>query len=372
MATKQPAQKRTPEQMLEAKMKELQKKYGATTVMNMSETPDLEWVPTGSPSLDYALGGGVPKGKVIEIHGASSGGKSTIALTIARQFQKELPGMTLYIDLERTTTKEYAESIGLDTSRMLLASPVTGEDAIDVMEELLSTGGVSLIVLDSLAALLPKEEEAGKIGDAHVALQARLINRMLQRVIPKLDETGATLILINQIRQNIGSFGFGDKYKATGGKSIEFYAHLRLKTVAVGKLKRGDDWIGNKLKVTTTKSKSGRALRTADLEVIFGEGISLEGDVINWGEKEKVLRKSGAYYYYGEESIGQGKEAARQYLIKHPELRDEIFSKVMEKIREEEGDGLALPITEDEQNELTGGEEYEESTDGQQVAEPAF
>ncbi|MEJ2437294.1 MAG: recombinase RecA [Sulfurovaceae bacterium] len=296
------------------------------------EIESIASISTGSLGLDIALGiGGVPQGRVIEIYGPESSGKTTLSLQIVASAQKE-GKICAFIDAEHALDVQYAKNLGVDVENLLVSQPDFGEQALDILETLARSGAVSVIVIDSVAALTPRSEIEGDMGDSHMGLQARLMSQALRKITAILHKTNTTVIFINQIRMKIGTMGYGSPETTTGGNALKFYASVRVDVRRIATLKQGESQIGNKVKAKVVKNKVAPPFRQAEFDIMFGEGISAEGEIIDYGVKLDIIDKAGAWFSYGEQKLGQGKEGAKQTLKENNELRKEIEGKVREAL----------------------------------------
>ena len=318
---------------LSAALLQIEKQYGKGAVMRMGDAglaSDIEAIPTGSLTLDIALGiGGLPKGRVIEIYGPESSGKTTLALSTIAEAQKQ-GGVAAFVDAEHALDPSYAQRLGVNLDDLLISQPDTGEQALEIVDMLVRSGAVDVIVVDSVAALTPKAEIEGEMGDAHVGLQARLMSQALRKLTANIKRSNAMVIFINQIRMKIGVM-FGNPETTTGGNALKFYASVRLDIRRVGSIKKGDEILGNDTKVKVVKNKVAPPFMTAMFEILYNEGISKLGELIDLGVEYGFVQKSGAWYSIGKERIGQGKDNARQYLREHPELVQTLEQQVREK-----------------------------------------
>ncbi|MEI7511132.1 MAG: recombinase RecA [Candidatus Peregrinibacteria bacterium] len=316
-------------------LSQIQKTYGEGSIMNLSDAGriNVETIPTGSIGLDIALGGGVPKGRIIEIYGPESSGKTTLTLHIAAECQKT-GGQVAFIDAEHALDPEYAKRIGLDLEKCTISQPDSGEQALEITELLVRSGAVDLIIIDSVAALTPKAEIDGMMGDSHMGLQARLMSQALRKLTAVVSKTKCTIIFINQIRMKIGVV-FGNPETTTGGNALKFYASIRMEIRRTAKIESGtgDDKeaTGNKVVVKVVKNKIAPPFKKAEFDIMFNEGISKEGDILNVAVSHDLVKKSGAFYSYGETKLGQGVENAKVYLKENPKLAEEIREKIMEE-----------------------------------------
>ena len=309
---------------------QIDKNFGKGSVMRLGDDtrPPVAVIPTGSVALDVALGvGGLPRGRVVEIYGPESSGKTTVALHAVANAQKA-GGNAAFIDAEHALDPEYARKLGVDVDNLLVSQPDTGEQALEIADMLIRSGGLDIIVIDSVAALVPKAEIDGEMGDSHVGLQARLMSQALRKITGALSATGTTAIFINQLREKIGVF-FGSPETTTGGKALKFYASVRIDIRRIGALKDGDQTVGNRTKVNVVKNKMAPPFKVAEFDILYGEGISREGGLLDLGVDTGVVRKSGAWYTYGTDQLGQGKENSRNFLKDNPQLAAEIEEKIL-------------------------------------------
>lgn len=314
------------------------KKY-KTEASFASDLPKVERLSTGSLSLDFTLNGGLPKGKIAEFYGPSGGGKSTLALSVIaaqqEQWKKDdLDYYAMYLDLERSANTDYFEAVGVDTDRLIIVTPVSGEQAIDMVRDAVEISPTKLFVLDSLAAMVSAKEIDAGAGDSVPAATARINTRFLRTVVPELDEAGATMIVINQLRENFNAMAFGPKTKTSGGKATEYFASMRIEIARIGSIKSGAEVIGNKIRMTVKKSRFSSPGRSVEAEIIFGIGISRSGELIDLGLQLGVLSKKGNLIFFGDEKVGQGRESARRALQKNKELSDLIETSIREKTAE--------------------------------------
>lgn len=310
---------------LAAALSQIEKQFGQGSVMRMGDGQalDVEVVSTGSLALDVALGiGGLPKGRIIEIFGPESSGKTTLSLQVAAEAQKQ-GGTVAFVDAEHALDPSYAEKLGVSIDDLLVSQPDTGEQALEITDMLVRSGAVDLIVVDSVAALTPKAEIEGEMGDSHMGLHARLMSQALRKLTGNIKRSNTMVIFINQIRMKIGVM-FGNPETTTGGNALKFYASVRLDIRRTGAIKKGDEVIGNDTKVKIVKNKMAPPFRIATFEILYGEGISYLGEIIDLGVEHGFIKKAGAWYSYGEERIGQGKDNVRQYLKEHPEIVEEV------------------------------------------------
>ena len=314
---------------LEAALGQIDRQYGKGSIMRLGdgERRAVASIPTGSIALDIALGiGGLPRGRVVEIYGPEASGKTTVALHAVANAQRA-GGVAAFIDAEHALDPEYAKNLGVDTDALIVSQPDTGEQALEIADILVRSGGVDILVIDSVAALVPKAEIEGEMGDSHVGLQARLMSQALRKITGALNNTGTTAIFINQLREKIGVF-FGSPETTTGGKALKFYSSVRLDVRRIETLKEGNDPVGNRTRVKVVKNKMAPPFKQAEFDILYGQGISKEGGIIDLGVEHGFVKKSGSWYTYEGDQLGQGKENARQFLKDNPELRDEIELKV--------------------------------------------
>ncbi|MDM7949053.1 recombinase RecA [Hydrogenophaga sp.] len=315
---------------LQAALAQIEKQFGKGTIMRLGEgevIEDIQVVSTGSLGLDIALGvGGLPRGRVVEIYGPESSGKTTLTLQVIAEMQK-LGGQAAFVDAEHALDIQYAQKLGVNLQDLLISQPDTGEQALEIVDSLVRSGAVDLIVVDSVAALTPKAELEGEMGDSLPGLQARLMSQALRKLTATIKKTNCMVIFINQIRMKIGVM-FGSPETTTGGNALKFYASVRLDIRRTGTIKKGDDAIGNETKVKVVKNKVAPPFKTAEFDILFGEGISREGEILDLGVVNRVIEKSGAWYAYNGEKIGQGRDNSREFLRENPDLRLEIENKV--------------------------------------------
>lgn len=319
------------QQALEAAMKQIEKQYGKGSVMRLGDEAErnIEITPSGSLSLDIALGiGGYPKGRIIEIYGPESSGKTTLALHAMAEAQKR-GGIVAFIDAEHALDPKYARSLGVDIDNLILSQPDTGEQALEIAEALIRSGSVDMIVVDSVAALVPEAEINGEMGDSHIGLQARLMSQAMRKLSGVISKASSTAIFINQIREKVGVM-FGNPETTPGGRALKFYSSVRLEIRRSEQIKSATDIIGNKANIKVVKNKVAPPFKSASIDIIYGQGISKTGEVVDLASEIDVIQKSGAWFAYNGEKIGQGRENAKQYLQDHPEIYQEIFKKVLE------------------------------------------
>lgn len=319
---------------LQAALAQIEKQFGKGSIMRLGEgekIEDIQVVSTGSLGLDIALGvGGLPRGRVVEIYGPESSGKTTLTLQVIAEMQK-LGGTAAFIDAEHALDIQYAQKLGVNLQELLISQPDTGEQALEIVDALVRSGSVDLIVVDSVAALTPKAELEGEMGDSLPGLQARLMSQALRKLTATIKKTNCMVIFINQIRMKIGVM-FGNPETTTGGNALKFYASVRLDIRRTGSIKKGEEVIGSETKVKVVKNKVSPPFKTAEFDILYGEGISREGEIIDMGVNAKVLEKSGAWYAYNGEKIGQGKDNAREFLKENPEIAVEIENLVRESM----------------------------------------
>ncbi len=315
---------------LAAALSQIEKQFGKGSVMRLGDhdvSRDIQAVSTGSLGLDIALGvGGLPRGRVIEIYGPESSGKTTLTLQVIAEMQK-MGGTAAFIDAEHALDPSYAQKLGVDVDNLLVSQPDTGEQALEIADMLVRSGSVDVVVVDSVAALTPKAEIEGEMGDSHMGLQARLMSQALRKLTANIKRTNTLVIFINQIRMKIGVM-FGNPETTTGGNALKFYASVRLDIRRIGAIKKGDEIVGNETKVKVVKNKVSPPFKEAFFDILYGQGISREGEIIELGVAHKFVDKAGAWYAYNGEKIGQGKDNAREYLKEHPEIAHEIEAKV--------------------------------------------
>jgi recombination protein RecA len=318
---------------LDTVMAQIEKAHGKGAVMRLGDEVrvPIDVIPTGSIALDVALGiGGLPRGRVIEIYGPESSGKTTVALHAVASAQKA-GGIAAFIDAEHALDPGYAQKLGVDTDALLVSQPDTGEQALEIADMLIRSGAIDIIVIDSVAALVPRAEIEGEMGDSHVGLQARLMSQALRKLTGTISSTGTTTIFINQLREKIGIM-FGSPETTTGGKALKFYASVRLDVRRIETLKDGTDAVGNRTRVKVVKNKLAPPFKQAEFDIIYGLGISREGGLIDMGVEHGFVRKAGAWYTYEGDQLGQGKENARSFLKDNPDLADELEKKIKEKL----------------------------------------
>lgn len=318
---------------LEAALAQIDKQFGKGSVMRLGDEvrAPIEVIPTGSIALDVALGiGGLPRGRVIEIYGPESSGKTTVALHAVANAQRN-GGIAAFIDAEHALDPDYAAKLGVDTDALLVSQPDTGEQALEIMDMLVGSGSLDIIVIDSVAALVPRAEIEGDMGDSHVGLQARLMSQALRKITGRLSQTKTTAIFINQLREKIGVF-FGSPETTTGGKALKFYASVRIDVRRIQTLKEGADSVGNRTKAKIVKNKMAPPFKVAEFDIIYGAGISREGGIIDMGVEHGIIKKSGSWFTYDGDQLGQGMENSRRFLRDNPELAAELERLIKEKL----------------------------------------
>ena len=319
---------------LEVAVTQIEKEFGKGSIMRLGEsagTAVVEVIPTGAIALDIALGvGGIPRGRVAEIYGPESSGKTTVALHVIAEAQK-LGGVAAFIDAEHALDAAYAKRLGVDIDNLLVSQPDTGEQALEITEALVRSGAVDVVVVDSVAALVPRSEIEGEMGDSHVGLQARLMSQALRKLTGAISKSNTSVVFINQIREKVGVM-FGNPETTPGGRALKFYASVRLEVRRVESLKQGSEQIGNRTRAKVVKNKVAPPFRDAEFDIIYGEGISREGSLLDVGDATGVITKSGTWYSYGDLRLGQGKENSRQFLKSNPELAAEIEVKIRESV----------------------------------------
>lgn len=318
--------------VLQLTIDKLEKTFGKGTIMKMGDNAveQVESIPTGSIALDIALGiGGFPKGRVIEIYGPESSGKTTLAIHAIAETQKR-GGIAAFIDAEHAFDRFYAQKLGVDIENLLISQPDNGEQALEITENLIRSGAIDIIVIDSVAALTPKSEIEGEMGDSKMGLQARLMSQALRKLTATISRTGCCCIFINQLREKIGVM-FGNPETTTGGNALKFYASIRLDIRRIGQIKEGETIVGNRTKVKVVKNKVAPPFRTAEFDIMYGEGVSKTGEIVDLGAEHGIVKKSGSWFSYGDTKLGQGRDAVKSLLIDNPELSEEIEKKIKEK-----------------------------------------
>ena len=318
---------------LEIALAQIDKQHGKGSVMRLGEEgrAPIEVIPTGSIALDVALGiGGLPRGRIVEVYGPESSGKTTVALHAVANAQ-QAGGIAAFIDAEHALDPDYAKALGVDTDALLVSQPDTGEQALEITDMLIRSGALDVVVIDSVAALVPRAEIEGEMGDSHVGLQARLMSQALRKITGALSTSGTTAIFINQLREKIGVF-FGSPETTTGGKALKFYASIRLDIRRIETLKDGSDAVGNRTRVKVVKNKCSPPFKQAEFDILYGHGISREGSLIDLGVEQNIIRKSGSWYTYEGDQLGQGKENARNFLGDNPDIAAEIEKRIKDKL----------------------------------------
>ena len=356
------------EKALDTVLAQIDKNYGKGSVMRLGDRPAtrIETIPTGSIALDVALGiGGLPRGRVVEIYGPESSGKTTVALHAVASVQRA-GGIAAFIDAEHALDPVYAEKLGVDTDNLLVSQPDTGEQALEIMDMLVGSGSIDIIVIDSVAALVPKAEIEGEMGDSHVGLQARLMSQALRKITGRLSHTNTTAIFINQLREKIGVF-FGSPETTTGGKALKFYASVRVDVRRIETLKDGANPVGNRTRAKIVKNKMAPPFKQAEFDILYGQGISIEGGLIDMGVEHGIVKKSGAWFTYEGDQLGQGKENSRRFLKDNPELAAEIERKILVKL------GIAEDSEDSDQDASDSAEDdILAASDAQKPELPAF
>lgn len=319
---------------LSAALGQIEKQFGKGSIMRMGDNTaprDIEAVSTGSLGLDIALGlGGLPRGRVVEIYGPESSGKTTLTLHVIAEMQKT-GGTAAFVDAEHALDPSYAEKLGVDIDNLLVSQPDTGEQALEITDALVRSGAVDIVVVDSVAALTPKAEIEGDMGDSHVGLQARLMSQALRKLTANIKRTNTLVIFINQIRMKIGVM-FGSPETTTGGNALKFYSSVRLDIRRIGAIKKADEILGNETRVKVVKNKVSPPFKQVEFDILYGQGISREGEILDFGVKEKLIEKSGSWYSYQGTKIGQGKDNARQYLIDNPEIAETLMTQIKDNL----------------------------------------
>lgn len=321
---------------LDAALTQIEKAYGKGSVMKLGDSGanmNIETIPTGSLSLDIALGlGGVPKGRIIEVYGPESSGKTTVALHMVAEVQKR-GGIAGFIDAEHALDPAYAKKIGVDIDNLYISQPDNGEQALEITETMVRSGAIDIVIVDSVAALVPKAEIDGEMGDSHVGLQARLMSQALRKLTAAISRSNCIVIFINQLREKVGIM-FGNPEVTTGGRALKFYSSVRMDVRRIESLKQGGEVIGNRVRIKVVKNKIAPPFREAEFDIMFGKGISREGDILDLAAKENIVEKSGAWFSYNGSKLGQGRDAAKALLKDNPELAEEIEAKVRAAIAE--------------------------------------
>lgn len=346
---------------LESALAQIEKQYGKGSIMKLGDkggSMNVETSPTGSLSLDIALGlGGVPKGRVVEVYGPESSGKTTVALHMVAEVQKR-GGIAGFIDAEHALDPVYAKNIGVDIDNLYISQPDSGEQALEITETMVRSGAVDIIIVDSVAALVPKAEIEGDMGDSHVGLQARLMSQALRKLTSHISKSNCIVIFINQLREKVGVM-FGNPETTTGGRALKFYSSIRLDVRKIETLKQGGEVVGNRVRIKVVKNKVAPPFREAEFDIMFGQGISREGDILDLAANENIVIKSGAWYAYNNAKIGQGRENTKQYLKENPSVLDEIEQKVRSRYIQKAGEE-DLAEAEDKKED-TGKEAAEEN-----------
>ena len=330
---------------------QIEKQFGKGSVMRMGDSQasrDIEAISSGSIGLDVALGiGGLPKGRVVEIYGPESSGKTTLTLQVIAEAQK-LGGTAAFVDAEHALDPGYAEKLGVNVDELLVSQPDTGEQALEITDMLVRSGAVDIVVVDSVAALTPKAEIEGEMGDSHMGLQARLMSQALRKLTGNIKRSNTMVVFINQIRMKIGVM-FGSPETTTGGNALKFYSSVRLDIRRIGAIKKGDEVIGNQTRVKVVKNKVSPPFKQAEFEILYGQGISRLGEVIDLGVQHGIVDKAGSWYSYGDDRIGQGKENVREYLRSHPEMAEEIEGKIRETLMPKKADVIDISASDAEE-----------------------
>jgi recombination protein RecA len=341
------------ERALQAALGQVEKSFGKGAVMRMGDASrdSIEAIPTGSLSLDMALGiGGLPRGRITEIYGPESGGKTTLALHCVAETQR-LGGLALYIDAEHALDTDYARALGVDVDRLYISQPSNGEEALEIADAITKSGAIDIVVIDSVAALVPKAEIEGEMGDSFVGIQARMMSQALRKLGGTLNKSRTAAIFINQLREKIGVM-YGNPETTPGGRALKFWSSIRLEVRRGDAIKVGTEQTGARTKVKVVKNKVAPPFRTAEFDMIFGRGISRAGDVLDIGVLRNIISKAGTYFNYGETRLGQGRDNARTFLEDHPEIFNEIDTKIRELFKAERAKAPAEPLSEDEADEL--------------------
>lgn len=340
---------------LESALAQIEKQYGKGSVMKLGDTSahmNIETVPTGSLSLDIALGlGGIPKGRIVEVYGPESSGKTTVALHMVAEVQKR-GGIAGFIDAEHALDPVYAKNIGVDIDNLYISQPDNGEQALEITETMVRSGAVDIVIVDSVAALVPKAEIDGDMGDSHVGLQARLMSQALRKLTAVISKSNCIVIFINQLREKVGVM-FGSPETTTGGRALKFYSSIRMDVRRIEALKQGGEIVGNRTRIKVVKNKIAPPFKEAEFDIMFGQGISREGDVLDLAANEGIVIKSGAWYAYNDAKIGQGRENAKLYLKENPD----IFEEIEEKVRTKFNLNDTIAVTSDVANEDTDMDE---------------
>jgi len=333
------------EKALDAALAQIDKSYGKGSIMRLGDEvrAPIEVIPTGSVGLDIALGiGGLPRGRVVEIYGPESSGKTTVALHAVAEAQRK-GGIAAFIDAEHALDPEYAKKLGVNTDDLLVSQPDTGEQALEIMDMLIGSGALDIVVIDSVAALVPRAEIEGEMGDSHVGLQARLMSQALRKITGRLAQSKTTAVFINQLREKVGVF-FGSPETTTGGKALKFYSSVRIDIRRIETLKEAGNPVGNRTRAKIVKNKMAPPFKQAEFDILYGEGISREGSLLDMGVEHNIVRKSGAWYTYDGDQLGQGKENSRRFLKDNPDLAAEIEERIKAEL------GLGVSQAEDEED----------------------
>lgn len=336
------ADKTDKEKALDLALNQIEKQFGKGSVMKLGENTklNLDFIPTGSLDLDIALGiGGIPRGRVVEIYGPESSGKTTVALHVIAEAQN-MGGIAAFIDAEHALDPSYSKRLGVDIDNLIISQPDTGEQALEIAEALVRSGAIDIVVIDSVAALVPKAELEGEMGDSHVGLQARLMSQALRKLTGAINKSNTTCVFINQLREKIGIM-FGNPETTSGGRALKFYSSIRLDVRRIESIKQGDQILGNRTRVRVVKNKVAPPFKVAEFDIMYGKGISKEGNVLDVGVSSDIIKKAGSWYSYGEHRLGQGRENSKEFLKENPEIYAEIEHKVRVKndlIKEEDSD----------------------------------
>ncbi len=347
------------EKVLDLTREQIERKFGKGSLMRLGEhaaTQQIESIPTGSLALDAALGiGGVPRGRIVEIYGPESSGKTTLALQIVAEAQRT-GGVAAFVDAEHALDPSYAARLGVDIEDLLISQPDTGEQALEITDMLVRSGAIDVIVVDSVAALVPRAELEGEMGDVTVGLQARLMSQAMRKLAGSLNKSNTTCIFINQLREKVGVM-FGSPETTSGGRALKFYASIRIDVRRIDSIKQGTDLVGNRVRAKVVKNKVAPPFRQAEFDIMYGQGISKEGSLLDLGVEEGIVQKSGAWYNYGDERLGQGREAAKDFLREHADLRDTIDAQIREKLGlpGARGAGVASPAAGAEKADTPAG-----------------
>ena len=348
---------------LDAAIAKLEKDFGKGTVMKLGDPAAqvaVETIPTGSLSLDLALGlGGVPKGRVVEVYGPESSGKTTVALHMIAEVQKR-GGIAGFIDAEHALDPAYAKNIGVDIDELYISQPDSGDQALEIAETMVRSGAMDIIVVDSVAALVPRQEIEGDMGDSHVGLQARLMSQALRKLTPVISKSNCVVIFINQLREKVGVM-FGNPETTTGGRALKFYASIRMDVRRIETLKQSGEMVGNRTRVKIVKNKIAPPFKEAEFDIMFGKGISKEGDILDLAVSIDLVNKSGAWFAYNGNKIGQGRENAKSYLAEHPEVMEELEKKIREHYDLDRDPASAAGEEKSEENKATGRKAKEEA-----------